>query len=130
MDNSLRHFIAYHNAEKMGYSSSAMTEPKVKTSKRIMGLEGAMVWVIAGEGKRPKSYFLASRFIVKRCTYGKYIMSDLPNEISGDGQLFGKSVPLDGLPILGELRRVSANFRKGLFEVADISVIATLRTLK
>lgn len=114
----------------MGYSSTAIAAPRVKTSKPVVGLEGSTVWLVAGEGKRPKSYYLASRFVITTCSPDKYTGTDLPNEVSGEGILFGARLNLDGLSILEDLRRVSANFVNGFFELRDPSVVVALCTLE
>jgi len=114
----------------MGYSCTEITTPRVKTSKPVSGLEGSTVWLVAGEGKRPKSYFLASRFIIAECSPEKHLGSELPNEVSGLGDLFGTRIALDGRPILEELRRASANFVNGFFELRDPSLVSALKTLE
>lgn len=125
----MRHFLAYHNAQKMGYSCTAIPMPSVKTSKAVSGLEGVTVWLVAGEGKTPKSYYLASRFVVEECSPGKHLGTDLPNEVSGPGDLFGIRVSLDAAPVLEQLRRASANFVNGFCELCDPSVISALKAL-
>lgn len=125
----MRHFLAYHNAQKMGYSCTAISTPRVVTSKPVSGLEGATVWLVAGEGKTPKSYYLASRFIVDKCSPGKHWGTDLPNEVSGEGDLFGMRISLDASPLLEQLQRASANFVSGFCELRDPSVISALKAL-
>jgi hypothetical protein len=95
----LRHFIAYHNQEEMGYSCTAITEPHVKTANPVEGLEGVKVWLIAGEGKSPKAFFLAAMFVAEKCETDFYTGTDLPNNISGTGKLFGKSIGIGRNPI-------------------------------
>jgi hypothetical protein len=113
----------------MGYSCEKIPEPRVKTSKPIDGLEGVTVWLIAGEGKSPKNYYLAARFIVENCEIDKYPGTDLPNQISGPGKLFHKSICLNGTPLLGLLQKQSANFVNGLCELRDPSALAALKAL-
>jgi hypothetical protein len=125
----LRHFLAYHNAQKMGYSCTAIPVPRVKTSKPVSGLEGSTVWLVAGEGKSPKSYYLASRFVVEECAPGKHLGTDLPNEVAGVGDLFGTRISLDTSPVLEQLQRVSANFVNGFCELRDPAVVSALKAL-
>lgn len=113
----------------MGYSCTEIPEPRVKTSKSVVGTEGATVWLVSGEGVRPKSYYLALMFVVDRCEPDKYLETKLPNEISGAGALLGTSVCLDGTALLEELQRLSANFVNGFFELRDPSAIAALKAL-
>ena len=125
----MRHFAAYHNAKRMKYSCTAIPEPRVKTSKSVANLEGVTVWLIAGEGSTPKRYYLASKFIAKKCQSGLYPGTDLPNQISGDGRLFGLSLPLDGTSLLAALRKNSANFVNGFYEIKDAAVVKGLQAL-
>ena len=125
----MRHFLAYHNAEKMGYSCDAIPEPRVKTSKSVAGLHGVTVWLISGEGKSPKHYYLAAKFLANKCESGLYPSSDLPNQISGPGALFGKSKPIGGTPLHSLLKRQSANFVNGFFELHDPVAISGLERL-
>jgi hypothetical protein len=125
----LRYFIAYHNEQKMGYSCTAIPTPRVKTSKPVAGTEGSTVWLIAGEGKSPKSYYLAAKFSVEKCEPGKHLGTELPNEVSGPGLLLGKSIKLSGTPLLSQLQKLSANFVHGFCEVRDVAAIAALKAL-
>lgn len=103
--------------------------PRVKTSKSVSGLEGVTVWLVAGEGESPKSYYLAAKFRAEKCETGLYRGTDLPNQISGEGSLFGKSISLAGTPLFTLLRRQSANFVNGFFEMHDPTAIAGLERL-
>ena len=125
----LRYFLAYHNAQKMGYSCTAIETPSVKTSKSVAGLEGSTVWLVAGEGKSPKNYYLASTFVIEKCEPYKHLGTKLPNELSGTGTLLGTSVSLNMTPLLRELQRLSANFVSGFCELRDMAVISALKAL-
>lgn len=125
----MRTFIAYHNQQTMGYSCTDIPYPRVKTSKPINGLEGSAIWLIAGEGKRPKNFYLAAKFIVENCEFNKYPATKLPNEISGKGKLLGKRICLDGTPLLNQIKKQTANFVSGLCELRDSAIIADLEKL-
>lgn len=125
----MRHFAAYHNAKKMGYSCIAIPSPRVKTSKSVANLEGVTVWLIAEEGERPKRYYLASKFVAKMCEMNLYPRTELRNQISGDGKLLGISIPLDGTALLDTLRNRSANFVNGFYELKDATAIRALEIL-
>lgn len=122
----MRHFIAYHNAKKIGYSSETLPSPRVKTKKPVVNLEGVTVWLIAGEGKSPKSYFLAAKFVANNCEQNKFSGSSLPNEISGPGHLFKFTIPITGTSLLELIRAMSHNFRNGFHEVSDTRIIDAL----
>lgn len=125
----MRHFIAYHNQKNMGYSCVDIPEPRVQTSREIEGLEGATVWLVAGEGEKPKSYYLAAKFVALRCEANAIPGSRFPNLIAGPGQLFKKSIPLAGTELLERVRKESANFVRGFYETKDPVVIAGLSSL-
>jgi hypothetical protein len=47
----MKHFVVYHNPEKMGYSTDELTEPCIVTNKAVEGLIGNRIWLIQGKGK-------------------------------------------------------------------------------
>jgi hypothetical protein len=103
--------------------------PLASTSKSVVGLEGATVWLVAGEGRSPKSYYLASRFVIEECAPDKHTGTKLPNEASGTGVLFGTTFALNTTVLLEQLRKLSANFVNGFFELRDPATIAALKAL-
>src|SRR4051794_40703523 len=105
----MRDFVAYHNADKMGYSYRDATEPLAFFTKKGVGhLSGARVWAIAGEGK-PREYFLGAWFIV----------SDVV-EVAGNsgerivrgtvGEVFDPMVRLNDFLWFGRFRDSQSNF--------------------
>lgn len=124
----MRHYFAYHNAKKMKYSSTTITEPHARTKKSIVGLEGVTVWLIAGEGtKSPKSFFISSMFIAEHCHTNKFT-GDLPNEISGEGTLYKLTKPITGTVLMDQLKDKTANLRY-FQEIKDITIINSLLKL-
>lgn len=122
----MRHFIGYHNAEKMKYSSTTLTEPKLKTGKKVTGLGGATVWLIAGEGASRKDYFIASKFIVTDCDEGLYPGTKHPNQVSGIGALYKLSKPISGTKLLDDIKSETNNFRNGFHEIGSSKLISDL----
>jgi hypothetical protein len=125
----MRYYIGYHNEEKMGALDTSLRHPRVKTKKPVLGLEGSTVWLIAGVGSSPKSYYVASRFIIEKCEPDKYLGEKLPNQVSGEGKMLGRSVPLDRSDLLPELKRQSANFVSGFCQISDPNTIAGLKAI-
>lgn len=125
----MRHFIAYHNAKRMGHSCADIPDPRVQTARPVSGLEGVTVWLVAGEGQRPKSYFLCAKFLVSQCEANSIRGSEFPNVLRGKGRLFGTSIPLDGTKVLLRIQKESANFARGLFETRDLIVMSALSEL-
>jgi hypothetical protein len=95
----LRNFIAYHNAQKEG-SCTAIPEPRVKTGKSVSGLEGVTVWLISGEGKKDKSYYLAATFIAKKCELNLYPGTGLDRR-SGKNLIFRTVIRLQSVVFEG-----------------------------
>ncbi|MFI3187359.1 MAG: hypothetical protein QX198_15400 [Methylococcaceae bacterium] len=129
----MRHFIAYHNPKTMGYSCIDIPEPRVKTSRPVMGLEGVTVWLVAGEGESPKSYYLTAKFIASRCQTNVDPGAKLSNLIAGDhgdhGSLFKKSISITGTSLLELIQKESANFVRGFYESKDVNIISGLERL-
>lgn len=113
----------------MKYSCTDILEPRVQTRKPVAGLEGVTVWLVAGEGESPKSYFLAAAFVASRCEPGSFPSSEFPNLIAGDGALFGKSIPLGGTELLKLIHKESANFVRGFYETTNGTIITALHKL-
>ena len=125
----MRHFIAYHNSEKMKRAKIELTSPYVITKKNVSNLIGVTVWLISGEGRSPKSYFLASKFIADKCEQDKRPGTELPNKISGNGTLYGTSIPISGTRLLAMIQKKSNNFRNGFHEVRDDEILKMLTVL-
>ena len=126
----MRHYFAYHNALDQGCSSTTITKPHVKTGKTVTGLEGVTVWLIAGEGKSPKSYFIAAKFIADKCLLNEHPEEEkLKNGISGKGTLYKLTKPITGTVLIDKIKKESTNFRKGFHEVTDNTIINDLLKL-
>lgn len=125
----MRYYIGYHNEEKMGALDTSLRHPRVRTRRPVVGLEGSTVWLIAGAGTSPKSYYVASRFTIEKCEPDKYLGEKLSNQVSGEGRMLGRSVPLDGSELLAQLKQRSANFVSGFCSITDPSVIAGLKAI-
>jgi hypothetical protein len=125
----MKHFVQYHNSEKMGYSISAMSEPHIFTDKSVKYLPSNTVWLISGEGKSPKTFYLAAAFKPHRTTSGTYDHPDFKNAAYGVGRIFGESIQLNGLPWFEALKADQQNFRNGLFEITDSNIIEALTKL-
>jgi hypothetical protein len=122
----MRHFIGYHNQKKMGYSCVEITTPRVQTRRFFHEIKDSTVWLIAGEGCRPKSYYLAARFIAAQCEPNPTKDSEFPYLVSGSGMLFHKNIPLDSSILLEKIRVDSANFVRGLYETQNREIISHL----
>jgi hypothetical protein len=122
------YFTAYHNEQAEGILCTDLPYPRVRTRNKVLGLEGAVVWVVAGVGKSPKSYYLASTFIIEKCEPDKYPGDKLPHEVSGSGNLLGLRVRLDQT-LIENLKLKTANFARGFSEMRDLTIVAALKSL-
>src|SRR5579871_3592014 len=62
----MRHFVQYHNPEKMGHPCGLSDDYSIFTNKPfslLATLPGNLVWLIGGEG-RPRQYSLCYVFLV------------------------------------------------------------------
>jgi hypothetical protein len=123
----MRHFIAYHNAERMGRPLHEGDPLRLLTSKSVDRLVGDIVWFITGEGLGRRRYALGSVFRVED-------VSDAAEEgfkhsASGPGHVFRPPVPLNDEEWFPEFLRSTGNFGFGLQEVKDERVIEALKRL-
>ena len=66
----MRHFVAYHNEKRMGYSAEDSDPQRLYTSKGIASI-GDVVWIFAGTGESPKRCTLRSRFVINQISESK-----------------------------------------------------------
>ncbi|HWE62422.1 MAG TPA: hypothetical protein VHB98_11980, partial [Chloroflexota bacterium] len=62
----VRHFVQYHNPDKMGHAHELSDDLCILTNKPyslLTTLPGNLVWLIGGEG-RPRTYSLCYVFVV------------------------------------------------------------------
>jgi len=80
-----RHYIAYHNTERMGPLPDA-DALCVWTNKSVTKLPGSVVWLVVGEGGHPRRYTLASVFRVSKV--GPADHPGFKNCVRGEGHVF------------------------------------------
>jgi hypothetical protein len=121
----MRHFIAYHNTEKMGYALSDGNPQRVLTNKPVNHLRGNTVWLVTFEGTgTPRQYCLASVFRADKV--GEKDEGGFTRYASGPGHFFHPHVPIKDTGWFPEVLRVTGNFGLGVQEVKDHAVIAGL----
>lgn len=122
----MRHFIQYHNPDKMGHvHDHASDELSIFTNKPfglLTGLLGNTIWLIGGEG-RPRSYALLSTFIVDEI--GESDDAVFRWYASGqEGRRFHPPVPIErGDPWFVSFLHRQANFSLGLRELQEPDVV-------
>lgn len=125
----MKHFVQYHNSEKIGFPASSLDEPKIFTNKSVRSLCSNTVWLISGEGGRNKSYYLAAVFKVQRVSAGYREHPQFANAAFGKGHLFGETISLVSEPWFPSFMKASQNFRNGLSEITDSAVVEDLQKL-
>jgi len=123
-EEQMRHFIAYHNTEKMGHALSADGPLRLLTNKSINQLLQETVWFVVGEGAGMRQFSLGSVFRVAET--GDAAEDGFKRFASGPGHVFDPPVPIKDLPWFPEVLRATGNFGFGVQEVKDEAVIAGL----
>ena len=125
LGGSMAHFVAYHNEDRMGYSAEESDPYSLYTSKNPTRLHSHgphVIWVIAGRGHKPMSYYLSTCFIVTAIIPADH--PDFGYTISGTGGGRFEPMPrLDQLTWFPEFRRRMANFSIGLTEICNEEII-------
>jgi hypothetical protein len=123
----MRHFIAYHNTEKMGRQLHADRPLRLLTNKRTNHLLQGTVWFVVGEGAGVRQYALGSVFRVAET--GDAAEEGFKRFASGPGYVFDPPIPIKDMPWFPEVLRATGHFGFGVQEVKDEAVIAGLREL-
>jgi hypothetical protein len=121
----MRHFVAYHNSDKMGYEDS---DPTGLYTSKSTSQTGDLIWIVTGSGKSPKRYSLTSWFIVSEIE-----QADDPRfglSVRGtEGGALEPAPALNGLPWFQDFFKRMAHFSLGLHEITERKVIRSLTLL-
>jgi hypothetical protein len=116
----MKHFIAYHNTEKMGYSLPDSQPQRLLAKKPIKHLLRNTAWFVTFEGSgTPRQYCLGSVFRV-----GEVQEKDKEGfkwVASGPGYVFHPRILIKDMGL-----RFTGNFGLGVSEVKDNAVIVGL----
>lgn len=123
----MRHFVAYHNTQRMGRPLSDGDPLSLQTNKRVEHLVGNAVWFVQGDGESPKTYALGSIFIVNET--GDTGREEFQRFARGSGHVFQPPVPLNDLDWFPDFFKAMAHFSLGVHELTDQRLIAALRQL-
>lgn len=120
----MRHFIAYHNPDKMGYPYTVAENgtERFLSNKPVGHLLGNYVWVVTF--KADHDYSLASVFQVTDT--GDAQAEGFKHYVSGTGHLFRPWHRIKGEDWFPKLLKTTGNFGLGLQEVSDPFVVAGL----
>jgi hypothetical protein len=121
----MKHFVVYHNPEKMGYSADEIYEPCIVTNKAVEGLIGNRIWLIQGEAK-PRRYVLRGSFIV--VSTGPDIEDGFRHVVRGrKGEFFKPPICISALPWFDRFKRSQGNFAFGLQRISEAAVVDELK---
>lgn len=112
----MKHFISYHNVDKMGYPFEDAEPFSVGTSKSVERLRGERVWSISGDG-HPRRYHLRDTWIVDEV--GESVQVEFSNYARGYGVIFAPAILLSGLPWFPVFLKSQSNFSLGLQQIKD-----------
>jgi len=120
-----KHFVVYHNPERMGYSADGLTEPCIVTNKAVAGLIGNRIWLIQGKGK-PRQYALRGTFVVD--STGPDTEDGFRYVVRGrKGEFFRPPICISVLPWFDRFRASQGNFAFGLQRISDPAVVKELK---
>jgi hypothetical protein len=123
----MRHFIAYHNTEKMGRPLQDGGPLRLLTNKQISHLLQETVWFITGEGTGERQYSLGSVFRVAEV--GDADEDGFKRFATGPGHVFQPPISVKDMDWFPEVMRTTGRFGLGVLEIKDENVIAGLRQL-
>ena len=108
----MRHFVQYHNPDKMNPYNPQSGEFGIFTNKPVGDLREDMVWLVSRRGK-PSRYILCEVFVVDDV---KTLSGDtFKNYVTGEqGWSFTTPVAIGDKPWFEKLRRRTGNFAFGL----------------
>lgn len=122
----MRHFVAYHSADRMGYTAKEATPFGLYTNKNVSDPIGDVIRIITGSADKPKRYSLTSWFIVSDVSPADH--TDFGFTLSGhEGKEFARYQRLDHLPWFAAFLKRMANFSIGLTELRDEAIIDEFR---
>lgn len=123
----MKHYLIYHNAEKMGYPLDSVNELTAFTNRELTSdIIGNKLWLITGEGN-PKEYFLKIYFIIGDIKSGK--QKNFKTKLIGNnGKFFNPMIRIDNNSWFEEFRKQMANF-VGFAEIKNREFIDELEKL-
>jgi HNH endonuclease len=129
----MRHFVAYHSAEKMGYEYEPIGEYAFFSRKALTILErtiGSMVWVINGSRSKARNmtYTLCAVYTPDEVVDANEAEFDYI--VAGTvGHDFDPPIELNHLPWFAGFFKSQSNFSFGINEIKDSTTIDYLSTL-
>jgi hypothetical protein len=127
MGDAPRHYVAYHNTERMGRALSSGDPFRVLTNKSVQPLFENVVWLVVGEGKNPRRFSLGSVFRVNDT--GNAQTDGFKHYAAGRGHSFNPPIPLNDCEWFDSFRQALNSFQFGIQPLADEAHIAALTAI-
>jgi hypothetical protein len=127
MAHETRHFVAYHNTEKMGRSFAEGNPFRILTNKPVDRYADGIIWVIFGEGRNPRRFSLGSFFRVTEM--GDAAEDGFNHFAAGQGEVFRPPIPLNDLEWFNDFKRAMNSFQFGIQPLKDEGHIAALTAI-
>lgn len=113
---AVKHYVQYHNTDAQGGRPADGDGPfQIYSNKPLRHLPGHTVWLISGEGARPKLYFLEYVFVVDEVSLAD--ANQTGRAWGNEGQRFDPPIPLNDLPWFEDFKKSQQNFSLGLREI-------------
>lgn len=113
---AVKHYVQYHNTDAQGGRPSGGDDRfQIFSSKPLRHLPGHTVWLISGEGTRPKRYFLEYVFEVDEVSSAE--ANQTGTAWGSRGHRFDPPLPLNDLPWFADFKKSQQNFSLGLREI-------------
>ena len=117
----MKHFVSYHNADKMGYTYEEATPFSVDTTKSVDRLLNNRIWSVSGEGK-PRTYYLRDTWIANEI--GSSEQEEFVNYAHGSGGfVFDPPVHLNPFAWFPAFLKSQSNFSLGLQPIKEEFVV-------
>lgn len=123
----MKHYVGYHNTEKMGRPFGVGDPFRILTNRPVDRLQAAIIWVIVGEGSKPRRYSLGSVFRVTKT--GEAAEEGFAYSAAGNGHRCEPPVPLTDLPWFGRFKETMNRFQFGVQPIPDSDAVAELEKL-
>ena len=107
----MRHFVAYHNSQRMGRSLHDGDPLGLLTDKPVSQLVGNTVWFVVGDGESPKRYSLGSVFVVNDA--GETVEGGFKRYARGEGHVFLPMPLLQRFAVVLRLLQIHRPFQLG-----------------
>lgn len=124
MADKPRHFVGYHNTERMGCRLSEGDPVRILTNKSVSALHEGVVWMVVGEGKNPRRFSLASVFRVTET--GDSGVDGFKHFAAGRGHVFDWPIALNDLEWFDGFKQAMNSFQFGVQALNDEGHIASL----